>query len=63
MLEDESGRIALGGAKLLAQVGQLITGVVVAVKGTVGDDGVMDVSFFLKFNALMRKNEVDIISI
>lgn len=43
MLEDESGRVALGGAKMLAQVGQLVTGVVVAVKGYVGDDGVLQV--------------------
>jgi hypothetical protein len=44
VLEDESGRIALGGERMLAQVGQLVTGVVVAVKGSVDDNGVMNVS-------------------
>jgi hypothetical protein len=43
ILEDESGRIALGGEKVHANIGQLVTGVVVAVKGSVGDDGVMRV--------------------
>jgi hypothetical protein len=44
VLEDESGRIALGGERMLVQVGQLVTGVVVAVKGSVDDNGVMNVS-------------------
>lgn len=44
MLEDESRRIALGGAKLARQVAHLVTGVVVAVRGTVDDSGVMNVS-------------------
>jgi len=44
VLEDESGRIALGGAKLGPHVGHLVTGVVVAVRGTVDDNGVLDVS-------------------
>jgi len=44
VLEDESGRIALGGAKLAPHVGHLVTGVVVAVRGTVDDNGVLDVS-------------------
>ena len=47
MLEDESGRIALGGAKLAPHVGHLVTGVVVAMRGTVDDNGVLDVSDIL----------------
>lgn len=47
MLEDESGRIALGGAKLSAEVPHLVTGVVVAMKGTIDDRGVLDVSYTL----------------
>jgi hypothetical protein len=43
VLEDESGRIALGGAKMLAHVGRLVTGVVVAVRGSVDDNGVLNV--------------------
>ena len=46
MLEDESGRIALGGDKLAPHVAHLVTGVVVAVRGTVDDNGVMNVSYF-----------------
>lgn len=44
VLEDESGRIALGGSKLGAEVPHLVTGVVVAMKGTIDDRGVLDVS-------------------
>lgn len=44
MLEDESGRIALGGCKLGVEVAHLVTGVVVAMKGTIDDRGVLDVS-------------------
>lgn len=43
ILEDESGRIALGGEMVMAHIGQMVTGVVVAVKGSVGADGVMQV--------------------
>jgi len=47
VLEDESGRIALGGDKLAPHVAHLVTGVVVAVRGTVDDNGVMNVRLFL----------------
>ena len=47
VLEDESGRIALGGVRLGPHVGKLVTGVVVAVRGTVDDNGVLDVSVLL----------------
>ena len=47
VLEDESGRIALGGVKLGPHVGKLVTGVVLAVRGTVDDNGVLDVSVLM----------------
>ena len=55
MLEDESGRIALGGDKLAPHVAHLVTGVVVAVRGTVDDNGVMNVSFFSRLQSLVYR--------
>ena len=45
ILEDESGRISLDGSVILGKVGILVTGVVVAVKGFVDDQGIFQVDF------------------
>lgn len=42
MMEDESGRIALGG-KIDALIGKLVTGIVLAVKGTMDGQGTLQV--------------------
>jgi hypothetical protein len=43
VLEDESGRISLIGAPIQTAVSQLVTGVVLAVRGTVDDLGLFTV--------------------
>ena len=46
ILEDESGRVSLDG-EIVAQLGQLVTGIMVAVRGSLSNDGKFHVSELL----------------